>query len=98
MQALAFHLLEFSLRIWVLALFGLSKLAVPHRWPRRRNARASKPRCLLYREYIGIMEKKMETTLEYWGYIGIMEKKMETTLVYWGLSRDNGKENGNYSM
>ena len=29
--------------------------------------------------YIGIMEKKMETTIVYWGYIGIMENKMETT-------------------
>ena len=27
----------------------------------------------------GIMEKKMETTIVYWGYIGIMEKNMETT-------------------
>ena len=38
----------------------------------------------LYRGYIGIMEKKMETTIVYWGYrggyIGIMEKKMETTI------------------
>ena len=35
---------------------------------------------------MGIMEKKMETTIVYWGYIGIMEKKMETTvtIVYWG--------------
>ena len=33
---------------------------------------------------IGIMEKKMETTIVYWGYVGIMEKKMETTIVYWG--------------
>ena len=31
----------------------------------------------LYREYIGIMEKKMETTI-LWGYIGI-------------IYRDNGK-------
>ena len=38
----------------------------------------------LYRGYIGIMEKKMETTIVYWGCIGIMEKKMETTIVYWG--------------
>ena len=30
------------------------------------------------------MEKKMETTIVYWGYIGIMEKKMEATIVYWG--------------
>ena len=34
-------------------------------------------------EYLrfGIMEKKMETTIIYWGYIGIMEKKMETTII-----------------
>ena len=25
------------------------------------------------------MEKKMETTIVYWGYIRIMEKKMEAT-------------------
>ena len=39
------------------------------------------------------MEKKMETTIGYWGiywgnievYIGIMEKKMETTVVDWGI-------------
>ena len=29
------------------------------------------------------MEKKMETTTEYWVYIGRMEKKMETTTEYW---------------
>ena len=28
-----------------------------------------------------IMEKKMETTIVFWGHIGIMEKKMETTIV-----------------
>ena len=28
--------------------------------------------------YIGIMDKKMETTIVYQGYIGIMHKKMET--------------------
>ena len=39
---------------------------------------------IVYRDYIGIMEKKMETTIVYWGYIGIMEKKMESTTVYWG--------------
>ena len=27
------------------------------------------------------MEKKIETTIVYWGYIRIMEKKMETTIV-----------------
>ena len=30
------------------------------------------------------MEKKMETTIVYWGYLGRMEKKMETTIVYEG--------------
>ena len=30
---------------------------------------------------MGIMEKKVETTIVYWGNIGIMEKKMETTRV-----------------
>ena len=30
---------------------------------------------------MGIMEKKMETTIVYWGYIGIMENKMETTIM-----------------
>ena len=35
-----------------------------------------------YWGYMGIMEKKMETTIVYWGYMGIMEKKMETTIVY----------------
>ena len=31
---------------------------------------------------MGIMEKKMETTIVYWvwGYIGIIEKKMDTTI------------------
>ena len=33
---------------------------------------------------IGIMEKKMETTIEYWGQIGIMENQMETTIEYKG--------------
>ena len=40
-----------------------------------------------YWAYLGIMEKlekKMETTIVYWGNIGKMEKKMETTIVYWG--------------
>ena len=27
---------------------------------------------------IGIIEKKVETTIVYWDYVGIMEKKMET--------------------
>ena len=33
---------------------------------------------------MGIMAKKMETTIVYWGNIGIIEKKMKTTIVYWG--------------
>ena len=30
---------------------------------------------------IGIMEKKMETTIVYWGFLGRMENQMETTIV-----------------
>ena len=37
--------------------------------------------------YIGIMEKKMETTIAYWGYIRIMEKKMEPNK--WVNNKDN---------
>ena len=47
---------------------------------------------LLYRDYIGIMQRKLK--LLYRGYIGIMEKKMETIVS--GLYWDNGKENGNH--
>ena len=36
----------------------------------------------LYRSYIGIMEKNMETTIVYRDHIGRMENKMETTIVY----------------
>ena len=43
----------------------------------------------LHRGYIGIMEKRTETTRDYRGYIGIIR-------VILGLYRDNGKENGNY--
>ena len=49
-----------------------------------------------------MMDKKVETTIVYWGNIGIIERIMETTiqgLKIWGfkwLHRDNGKENGNY--
>ena len=31
--------------------------------------------------YIGTTEKKMKTTVVYWGDIGITEKKMETAIV-----------------
>ena len=30
---------------------------------------------------MGIMEKKMETTIVYWGNIGIMENKLEATIM-----------------
>ena len=33
---------------------------------------------------MGMMEKKMETTIVYWGNLGIMERKMEITTVCWG--------------
>ena len=33
---------------------------------------------IVYRGYIGIMEKEMEATIVFWAYIGIMEKNMET--------------------
>ena len=31
------------------------------------------------------MEKKMESTMVYWGYIGIVEKKMESTVLHIGV-------------
>ena len=34
------------------------------------------------RGYIGIMEKKMETTIVYWGYIGIMETTISLDAVH----------------
>ena len=43
----------------------------------------------------GIMEKKMQTAIVYWGFIGMMEKKMEASMVL-GLHRDDGTENGSY--
>ena len=46
--------------------------------------------------HIGIMEKKMETTIVYWNYIGITEKKMETTIVTWNHMGIMEKESGNY--
>ena len=55
----------------------------------------------LYRGYIGIMEKKMETTV----MENQMEKNMENEMKYigviLGLYRGyfgNGKENGNYAI
>ena len=34
----------------------------------------------LYWGNMGIMEKKMETTMVYWGNMGIMENQMENTI------------------
>ena len=39
--------------------------------------------------YIGIMEKKIETSIVYWGYIGIMENKMETTMIEFRVCATN---------
>ena len=39
---------------------------------------------------MGIMDKKMETTIVYWGFIWIMEKKMEATIYDLGLSKGLG--------
>ena len=44
------------------------------------QAKYARKRSLLKMINMGIMEKKMETTIVYWGYIGITEKKMETTI------------------
>ena len=35
---------------------------------------------IVYKGFIGIMEKKMETTIVYKGYIGIMERKWKLVL------------------
>ena len=29
-------------------------------------------------EFVGRIEKKMETTILYWGYVGVRERRMET--------------------
>ena len=39
---------------------------------------------MLVAMHLGIMAKKMETTIVCWGYIGIMEKRMESARTYWG--------------
>ena len=36
---------------------------------------------------IGIMEKKIETTIVYWACMVMMEKKKETSIVYCGCIR-----------
>ena len=60
-------------------------------WPRRiRTTTSAFLECKVclsflgfYRGYIGIMEKKLETTIMglYRGYIGMMETKMETAIM-----------------
>ena len=80
----------------LLAMWEACRTRTKKRRPESGCKQITNPRLAQYiGVYIGIMEKKVETTMVYWGYIGIMEKKMETTIVYWGLYRDNGKENGN---
>ena len=37
---------------------------------------------LVPRVSVGITEKKMETTIVYWGYMGRVQKKLETTIIY----------------
>ena len=47
--------------------------------------------------YIGIMEKKVETTLKHMGVIyGQWKRKWKLLYSIWGLYMDSGKENGNY--
>ena len=52
---------------------------------------------------IGIMEKKIETTIVYCGYMGLYRDDGQGNgncynifSGYMGLCRDNGKQNGNY--
>ena len=70
--------------------FGLcARLAAAVRGIRlgqRRRQDAGRQTTTVCLGYIGIMEKKMETTTT--GHIGFR--------VIWGLYRDNGKEHGNY--
>ena len=46
----------------------------------RDNGKENGNYYIVYWGYIGIMEKKIETTTVYWGYKGTMEKKMELTI------------------
>ena len=46
----------------------------------------------LYWGYIGIMEKKMETTVEALGFSDLLRA------LILGLHRDNGKETGSYCL
>ena len=45
----------------------------------RENGRENGQYHIVYWEYIGIMEKKMECIF-HWEYMGIMEKKMEASI------------------
>ena len=35
----------------------------------------------LYRKYIGLMEKKMETTIVYWGYMSLYSKFLVSPVI-----------------
>ena len=45
---------------------------------------------------MGIMEKKMDTTIVYWGFYGDNGKENGYYYSILGLDGDNGKENGYY--
>ena len=60
---------------------------LPNLWSYKRIMETKTETTRVYRGYIGMMEKQMETTIVY-GENG----KMETAIVYW----DNAEENGNY--
>ena len=49
-----------------------------------------------YWGYIGIMEKKMDTTISIFGLYRDNGKEMETTIHVLGLYGDTGKEYANY--
>ena len=52
---------------------------------------------IVYWGYIGITEKRLETTIVWYigGYIWIMEERMETTIiVYWGSTEIMEKRMG----
>ena len=45
------------------------------------------------------MEKRMETTIVYWGYIELYRDIVPLKWIEYGrLYRDNGKDNGNYYL
>ena len=48
-------------------------------WPCDGKANKARQKTWTWNSGVDLMEKKMETTIVYWGFIGIMEKKMEAT-------------------